>query len=90
MVNTSPGPSSPVVSLLPVFSHKLVISICVLLLINPLLNVDEVSGASKKDDVINDVKDGKELQKLIEEKDYVAVLWCKFLWGLKICFWFFS
>lgn len=80
MVRTRPDPSSPVLSLLPVFSQKLVVSIVVLLLINPLLNVDEVSGASKKDDVIEDVKDGKELQKLIEEKDYVAVLWCKFFY----------
>lgn len=60
-------------------SPSIPVVVCLVLLLNPLVLFDSsgVSAASKKDDVIEDVKDGKELQKLIEEKDYVAVLWCK-------------
>lgn len=72
------SPGGGTFSFLGVFQSRVAISLCFLLLINPLVNVDEVSGASKKDDgKIDDLKDGKELQKLIEDNDYVAVLWCK-------------
>jgi hypothetical protein len=50
------------------------------LLLTLVLSGQPVSGASKSEGVIEDVN-VRQLNKLIQEKDYTAIFWCK----LPIC-----